>query len=499
MLINNVNDMDGFQKRCTCAGASQKNNREIEVGKAAEQSGRRDAHNLKISLCLFQANSDCPCLPMESDLSMRIAIIGAGISGNLIARLLCQEHDIEVFEAAHRVGGHTRTLRVAPFGKEYLVDTGFMVFNERTYPNFSRLLHLLEVPAHNTDMSFSVRCDATGLEYEGGSLNGLFAQRRNLVRPAFLGMLRDLIRFNRAALSFLEEDLSGVSLRDILSRGRFGGWFVDKYLLPMSAAIWSCPPGRVLDFPAHAMLVFLRNHGFLQVWDRPQWKTVVGSARRYVEELIRPYRDRIRSDSPVTSVRRFQDHVVVRTGQHPAEAFDSVILACHADQALALLEDADPAESEVLRAFPYQTNQAVLHTDTGLLPQRRRAWASWNYHVFDQAERPVAVTYDLSRLQDLDTPSPILLTLNCEDRVDPAKILDRCVFEHPVFTRDSPAAQQRFAEINGPRRTYFCGAYWGNGFHEDGVNSALAVAKYFGLGFNTWKAASTKASFTTSV
>jgi predicted NAD/FAD-binding protein len=267
----------------------------------------------------------------------------------------------------------------------------------------------------------------------------------------------------------------------------------------MSAAIWSCPPGRLLDFPAHFLIGFLRNHGILQVRDRPQWKTITGGARRYVEKLVLPIQDRIRVRTPVEGIWRHADHVVVQPKDCPAEIFDHVILACHADQALAMLRDAHGNEERILRSFPYQANTAVLHTDTALLPHQRRAWASWNYRVSADESAPAAVTYDLSRLQKLDTPSPILLTLNGEERIDDAKVLDRFVFHHPVFTRDSMQAQSQHALINGSRRTYFCGAYWGYGFHEDGVNSALAVAKCFGLGLDQWKAVSTRASFTTSV
>ena len=429
---------------------------------------------------------------------MKIAIIGTGISGNLVGRLLCQEHDIVVYEADRTVGGHTRTLDVRALGKDWRVDTGFMVYNDRTYPHFCRLLQLLGVSGRDADMSLSVRCARTGLEYQGSSLNGLFAQRRNLVRSAFLGMVRDILRFNRDAPALLESDLGDKPLSAVLAKAGYGSWFVDKYLVPMAAAIWSCPPGRLLDFPAHFLLGFLRNHGLLQLHGRPQWKTVSGSARRYVDRLTAPYRDRIKTNCPIESVHRHEDHVVVRSRNAPAEIFDKVVLACHADQALAMLQDADEEERQVLQAFPYQRNVALLHTDTTILPQRRRAWASWNYHISASDSVPVAVTYDLSRLQGLDTPSPLLLTLNPGDRIKPALVLDKIAFHHPVYTTQSLQAQDRLTRINGRRRTYFCGAYRGYGFHEDGVNSALDVTKHFGLGLDQWKVAFTKASFTTS-
>lgn len=430
---------------------------------------------------------------------MRIGIVGTGISGNLAARLLSQEHDIDVFEGGGAVGGHTRTLDVSAFGQKWQVDTGFMVYNERTYPNFCRLLQLLEVPGRDTDMSFSVCCARSGLEYQGSSLNGVFAQRRNLVRPAFLGLLRDVLRFNRAAESLLRSERGDRSLGTLLAEGQFGAWFRDKYLVPMAAAIWSCPPGRLLDFPAHFLLAFLRNHGLLQYRDRPQWKTITGSARRYVERLTAPFRDRIRTHCPIAFVRRHEDHVVVQPRNAPAEVYDRVVLACHADQALALLEDADDEERQILQAFPYQPNMAVLHTDTTVLPRSRRAWASWNYHIPPSDGHPAAITYDLSRLQGLDTPSPLLLTLGGGDRVEPAQVLDRFVFHHPVYTGTSLSAQEQLRRRNGRRRTYFCGAYRGYGFHEDGVASALDVTRHFGLGLEQWKAASTKASSLTNV
>jgi predicted NAD/FAD-binding protein len=429
---------------------------------------------------------------------LKICIIGTGISGNVVSRLLAQEHQIEVFEAERCVGGHANTSNVCAFGKEWSVDTGFMVYNERTYPNFCRLLQLLDVTGRNTDMSFSVSCEQSGLEFQGSSFQGMFAQRWNLFSPAFLRMLWDILRFNRNAGDLLQSDLGDRPLGDVLGEAGYGKWFADKYLVPMAAAIWSCPPGRLLEFPAHFLLAFLRNHGLLQLRDRPEWKTVLGGARRYVTRLVAPFRDRVRTDCPIESVRRHEDHVVVRPRKGPAEVFDVVVLACHADEALALLEDADHEEQQVLEAFPYQRNLAILHTDTAILPQNRRAWASWNYHIADEDGLPVAVTYDLSRLQGLDTPSPLLLTLNPGDRIRHEHVLDQFTFRHPVFTRNSQRAQNRMNDLNGRRCTYFCGAYLGYGFHEDGVKSALNVTGHFGLGLEQWKAASTTASFDTS-
>jgi predicted NAD/FAD-binding protein len=304
-------------------------------------------------------------------------------------------------------------------------------------------------------------------------------------------MLRDILKFNREAPQFLETD-ENPSLGDYLQRNSYGSAFVNQYLLPMSAAIWSCRPGRMLDFPARFLVGFFRNHGLLQIRDRPRWKTIVGGAREYVAKLLAPLADRRYLNRPVDSVERHPDRVLVHSANGSSDSFDEVVFACHADQTLEILSDADALEREILGAFPYQENDAVLHTDTGLLPRKRRAWASWNYHIPPEGDGPVSVTYDLSRLQNHRTPTPILLTLNDTEAIDPAKQIQRFVYEHPAYREDSVAAQQRHGEISGRRRSYFCGAYWGYGFHEDGVNSALAVAKQFGIGLNACTVAFTK-------
>ncbi len=425
---------------------------------------------------------------------MKIAVIGAGVSGNVVARLLADEHEVWLFEAGDYAGGHTNTVSFDAWGRTWSVDTGFMVFNDRTYPNFIRLLQGLGVAAQDSDMSFSVSCGRTGLEYQGSSLNGLFAQRRNLIRPSFYGMLRDILKFNREAPRLLDGDDQSLTLGQYLDRSGLGREFVEHYLIPMTAAIWSARPRAVLDFPAHFLFGFFRNHGLLQVWDRPQWKTIPGGAQRYVAALLEPLADRVRLSCPVSRIARHADGVDVTTADGTSERFEGVVCAAHADQTLAMLADADQVEREVLAAFPYQRNDAVLHTDTSILPKRRRAWASWNYHLSQDPQAPATVTYDLSRLQRVDSPEPILLTLNDAGRLDPAKVIRRIDYQHPAYGPDSIAAQRRHEEINGRRRTWFCGAYWGYGFHEDGVRSALAVARCFGKDLETWTAASTKAA-----
>ncbi|GIW98334.1 MAG: amine oxidase [Pirellulaceae bacterium] len=430
---------------------------------------------------------------------MRIAVVGGGISGALAARLLASQHDVTLLESSHYVGGHANTVEVLSENQSVPVDTGFMVFNDQTYPNFCRLLRLLDVPSQPTDMSFSVRCDATSLEYQGSSLDGLFAQRRNLMRPRFLKMIADILRFNRLATRAVTRgDVEpNATVGDYLDRWRLGREFRDHYLLPMAAAIWSSCPGRVHDFPAPFFFGFCHNHGLLRILGRPQWRTIVGGSREYLKKLLAPMADRVRTGCAVQSVRRTCDHVVVEHSGTSVEIFDQVVLACHADQALEVVQDLDEDERAVLACFPYQRNHAVLHTDTSQLPQCRRAWASWNYRIAGGDERTACVTYDLTRLQRLPSGERILLTLNPVQPIDRAKVLRQFEYAHPAYGRDSAAAQQRWSAVSGWRRLHFCGAYWGYGFHEDGVNSALAVARNFGIELNACTVGSTVAGSAT--
>jgi predicted NAD/FAD-binding protein len=407
---------------------------------------------------------------------MKIAIIGSGISGLVAAHHLRRDHEITVFEANDYVGGHTNTVEVRLAGRDYAVDTGFIVFNDRTYPEFERLLLELGVAWQPTEMSFSVKCERTGLEYNGSSLNRLFAQRRNLFRPSFYRMLRDVLRFNREAPELLDGVGAAETLGDYVASRGYSRGFVDHYLVPMGAAIWSTDPQRFLEFPARTFVRFFANHGLLTVNDRPQWRVVQGGSARYVERLTGSFRDRIRLRCPVARVRRAPDHVVVQSVGQPAELFDEVVFATHSDQALRLLADPTPAEREVLGALRYQRNEVVLHTDARLLP-RRRAWASWNYHVPRDPQEGVAVTYHMNILQSLRSPEPFLVTLNRTDRIDPDRVLRRLVYDHPVFDLAATAAQERWSEISGVHRTHYSGAYWGYGFHEDGVKSGLRVCE----------------------
>jgi len=415
---------------------------------------------------------------------MRIAVVGSGISGNLSARILAAKHDIDVYESAPHLGGHAQTFHTRVYQTDIAADVAFMVLNRRTYPNMCRMLELLGVQTQNSDMSLSVRCLRTALEYQGSSLNGLFAQRQNLVRVSFYRMLRDIVRFNRLATEFCQSGDEHTLLGDFLNDIGVGSEFREQYFVPMSAAIWSADPSRLDAFPAKFILGFCRNHGLLQLTDRPQWLTIADRSQNYVAELMRPLQDRIFLNSPVHEVRRIDGGVRLSLSDRELH-YDHVVLATHADQSLRMLTDASPFEQEVLAGFPYQSNTAVLHTDTSVLPTRRRAWASWNYHISAEPSDRASVTYDLNRLQTLGLPGPLCLTLNPNGHIDPSKILQCFEYEHPVFTRESIVSQSRFAEINGQNFVSFCGAYWGYGFHEDGIKSALAVTRRFGLDLET--------------
>lgn len=427
---------------------------------------------------------------------MRIAVVGAGVSGCLVARLLASRHEVVLFEASDYPGGHANTVDVTIDRRQTAVDTGFMVFNHRNYPNFCRLLRLLEVPSQPSDMSFSVRDENTGLEYQGSSLNGLFAQRRNLARPKFLAMLGDILRFNKIAMAVLNSGgpSDDLSVEQFLASCRVGRQFRELYFLPMAAAIWSCSTDAIRSFPAKFMLGFFANHGLLQLRDRPQWRTIVGGARTYLEALLQPISYALRLRTRIASVARSSEAVEVLTVDGEEEMFDQIVFATHADQTLRMLTDASSNESEILGSFPYKSNNAVLHTDQRLLPERRRTWASWNYRVTGADSDLVSVTYDLRRLQRLPLPRPLLLTLNSTDNVASSSIIRSFNYHHPAYDVRSIAAQNRYSEIGGVRRTHYCGAYWGYGFHEDGVNSALRVAASFGIGLDECKVACMQAS-----
>ncbi len=409
---------------------------------------------------------------------MKIAIIGTGIAGNVAAYRLRREFDITVFEAAGYIGGHTNTVDVFENGRQIPIDTGFIVFNDRTYPNFISLLDEIGQPSQASEMSFSVQSENGGFEYSGSSLNALFAQRSNLFKPSFHRMIRDILRFNDEALKDADQIDATQTLGDYLFDNGYSHEFVGHYLVPMAAAIWSAEPVSVLDMPVKFLVRFFANHGLLQLRDRPVWRVIKGGSREYVRKLVAGHRDRIRLNSPVRAVRRIDDRVEIDSDAGGRELFDYVFFACHSDQALRLLEDPTQDERDVLGAISYQPNEAILHTDDSLMPKRKRAWAAWNYHIPRDPTRHVAVTYSMNILQSLDASKQYCVTLNSDEHIDPGKIIQRIQYEHPIYSRDAVAAQQRQADLNVDR-SFYCGAYWRNGFHEDGVVSALNAVEHF--------------------
>ena len=415
---------------------------------------------------------------------MRIAIVGGGISGMVSAYLLCRNHEIVVYEAEDYIGGHTHTVDVELEGATYPVDTGFIVFNEKTYPHFVKLMRRLDVAWKPSNMSFSVRCGKTGLEYCPTSLNSLFAQRRNLFRPAFHRMMLDIFRFRKESLALIQSEDDETTLGRYLEARNYSRWFRDYFIIPMGSAVWSADPARFHDFQARAFAAFFHNHGFLNVRDKPQWLVIQGGSRRYVDKLTRSFQDRIRLSCPVESISRHDSHVEVKARGGEVERFDQCVLAAHSDQALAILSDPTDAEREILGALPYQKNRTVLHTDASMMPNRRSCWASWNSFLPKEARQGVMLTYNMNMLQGIRAPVDFCVTLNREQAIDPGKVIRGMDYEHPVYSTRGFAAQKRFHEISGRNRTHFCGAYWGSGFHEDGVRSALAVCESFGEGLS---------------
>jgi predicted NAD/FAD-binding protein len=416
--------------------------------------------------------------------AVKVAVVGAGVSGLVAAYLLHREHDITVFEAGGYAGGHVNTVPVEVESGTYQVDTGFIVFNEPNYPNFRRLLRHLGIGEQPSDMSFSVSSRYDDFEYGSQSANALFAKRSHLVRPGFYRMLVDKVRFHREARRLLEHVGDGPTLGEFLDARRYSRTFVDRLILPQVAAVWSAPEEEARAFPAKYLARFLDNHGLLQVGGHPRWATVPGGSARYVEAMTRPFKRKIRLRSPVQSIERNDHAVEIRTRNSEPESFERVIIATHSNHALQMLADPTPRERELLTAFEYQSNEVALHTDSRVLPKRRRAWASWNYQVLDRDSGSSAVTYHMNRLQSITSPEQFCVTLNNLDGIDESKIVRKLRYQHPVFTHRSVSAQHRHETVLGPNRTYFCGAYWGYGFHEDGVDSALRVAAHFGAGLS---------------
>ena len=410
---------------------------------------------------------------------MKIAIVGTGISGLMAAHLLHREHEIVVYEAAERLGGHSNTVPVSDAHGTHQIDTGFIVFNDRNYPNFERLLTELGVASQPSQMSFSVS-DGDRFEYSGTPW-GLFARPAHLLSPSFLGMLREWRRFNREAQALIGINGTAPSLGAWLEQQGFSRLFIERLIVPQASAVWSADPEQMWSFPASFMAEFFDNHGMYSLRDRPRWRTVAGGSARYVEAISAPWRERVRLRAPVRQIERLGDRVRIEAEGCESEDFDEVVIATHSDQALAMLADPSAAERELLGAVPYQRNEAVLHTDSSLLPRRRAARASWNFPLTDRSVTHPAsgstVTYWMNNLQRLRTDRQYLVTLNRGAEIDPEKVIRRFSYEHPVYTREGVAAQGRHAEISGVRRTHYCGAYWGWGFHEDGVVSALRACE----------------------
>ncbi|WON78065.1 NAD(P)/FAD-dependent oxidoreductase [Serratia sp. UGAL515B_01] len=414
---------------------------------------------------------------------MNIAIIGSGISGLTCAWKLAPTHQVTLFEANDYPGGHTATVDVTLEGQHYAIDTGFIVYNERTYPNFIALLDELGISGQPTEMSFSVTHPSSGLEYNGHTLNTLFAQRRNLLNPRFYRFLLEILRFNRQCKKRLSEGSIGTeTLNDFLHQNAFSNYFAQHYLLPMGAAIWSSSMADMRQFPLVLFLRFFDHHGLLDITNRPQWFVVPGGSREYIRRMLAVLAGKftLHLNTPVLRVERHTDHSVVHSSLGE-QRFDQIIFACHADQALHLLSDASPLEQQILSQLPYQANEVVLHTDTQLLPRQRRAWASWNYLLPTNdglAETlRASVTYNMNILQGLQAPHTFCVTLNPQQPVNPTQILRQFTYHHPVFNQASAQAQQQRSLINGQQNTWFCGAYWYHGFHEDGVRSALDVTQ----------------------
>ncbi|MFN0137388.1 MAG: NAD(P)/FAD-dependent oxidoreductase [Phycisphaerae bacterium] len=451
---------------------------------------------------------------------MKIAIVGSGIAGLTAAHLLYARHELTLFEAGEHVGGHTNTVTLDDDGKPLDIDTGFIVFNPHAYPNFCRLLDKLGVASRESDMSFAVSCERNGIEYAGSGLNTLFGQRRSVLRPSHYRMIFDIMRFNREARAIaaqlksepgaratgyagtvgecaesgertgsgglphslalgvrMDTSPADQTLREFLAQRRFSQVFIDRYVIPMGAAIWSADPRSFDQVPLRFFVQFLDNHGMLSGFDRPIWRTISGGSKQYVLKLIQPFADRIRLRTPIASIRRDATGVELTPSGAPPERFDHVIIAAHSDQALRMLADASQAEREILTAIPFQRNDTVLHSDASLMPRRRRVWSSWNVRIPQRESGMLNASYYMNLLMGLRSRNEYFVTLNETDRIAPASVRRRIEYHHPVFTLASVAAQQRWAEISGVNRTHFCGAYWRFGFHEDGVWSGIRAAR----------------------
>tara|TARA_B110000238_G_scaffold200741_1_gene252117 strand:- start:2087 stop:3364 length:1278 start_codon:yes stop_codon:yes gene_type:complete len=410
---------------------------------------------------------------------MKIAIIGAGISGLTAAHELYREHDICVFEKNSYPGGHSNTINVNEGNKSVAIDTGFIVLNNWTYPNFEALLDTLKVKVENSEMSFSAKCEQSKFEWCGEGIQGLVLNKYNWYQLKSYKILFDFLRFNKLAKKLVSQNDSLLTLGDFLNQHHFSKTFIKYYILPMGAAIWSSSTEDIYDYPAYSFLIFFKNHGLLNLIDRPQWKTIVGGSRQYVNKLIEPFSEKIILNSSISHIERNNGHVLIHHQTKPVETFDHVIFACHSDQALKLLAQPTDDEQKTLEKIRYQYNEAVLHTDDSLMPNNKKAWSSWNYLLPEQASSNAKVTYYMNRLQPLQTHKDYFVSLNLTDRINPKKIIRTIAYQHPVFDQLAIRSQSNLNKLNGKQHTWFCGAYWRNGFHEDGVWSALTTIEKF--------------------
>ena len=410
---------------------------------------------------------------------LKIAIIGSGISGLTSAYILNKKHDITIYEKNDYIGGHTHTHKIPENNTTFNVDSGFIVYNENTYPNFIRLLDLLNVERQHSNMGFSVKTSYKDFEYSGNSIGSIFAKKSNMFNPYFLNMLKSILRFNKVSIKDLDKIDSSTSLIEYLKSKRFSSYFIKYYIVPMAAAIWSTSPKMILKMPALFFIKFFNNHGLLQVKNRPQWWVIKNGSKQYVKKIINQFNGTINLNTPVIKVSRNENQVIIKTKTN-SDVFDAVIFATHSDQSLRLLQDYSDDEKNILSKIKYQKNTALIHTDTSILPKRKNAWSSWNY-LLNKDDDTVTLTYNMNILQSLNASKTYCVTINDCDLIDKDKIIKKINYEHPLFTKDTIESQNNKNLINGVNNTYFCGAYWGNGFHEDGVNSALDVCKKFGM------------------
>ena len=406
---------------------------------------------------------------------MKVAVIGSGISGNTLAYLLNKNHDVTLYEKDKRIGGHSHTHEIVINNKKVNVDTGFIVFNKKTYPLFTSLLDNLGVKYENSNMSFSVFSKENNFEYNGTTLNSLFSQRRNLLSPRFLKMILEILRFNKESVKLKSKT---ILLKQYLKNNNYSTYFCKNYILPMGAAIWSSDIKTILNFPAHFFINFFKNHGMLSVTNRPQWLTIKGGSQEYVKKLTSGFKNKIRLNSKIKNIVRYKSYVVIEDNKSK-EKFDYVFFACHSDEALEILKKPTADEIKILSSIPYQKNDIILHTDSSIMPQKKLSWAAWNYNIDSPDDSPITLTYNMNILQNIKTKDALLVTLNPKLPISKGKVIKQLQYTHPKFSKESVIAQLKNKIISGKNRTFYSGAYWGKGFHEDGVKSAYEAVKIF--------------------